>query len=100
MFSCWDSRLGPIFSPYVHIPIYLNVKEYSVPLHVERYNMLSDFNICGLQDIALSVRGDFRTLNSVERPKDYEDYSSLCVFSPQNDRKTIMTRATMQLIET
>ena len=45
---------------------------------LESYNMFSDITICDFQDIALSVRGDFTTLNSVERPKDYKDYSSLC----------------------
>ena len=70
-FFCCVSCLGPIFSTYLHITIYFNVKEYSVSLHIERYNMLSDFTICGFQDIALSVRGDFRTLNSVGAPKDY-----------------------------
>ena len=62
--------------------------------------MLSDFTICGFQDIALNVRGEFRTLNSVGTPKDYEDYRRLNGFSPQNERETIMTWATMQLIET
>ena len=71
-----------------------------MPLHVERYNMLSDFTICGFQDIALNVRGDFRTLNSVGAPKDYEDHKRLNEFSPRNEHETVMTRATMQLIET
>ena len=82
----------------MHIPIYLNVKEYS--LHVERYNMLSDFTICGFLDIALSGSSDFRTLNSVRAPKDYEDHRRLNKFSPLNEHETVMTRATMQLIET
>ena len=69
-------------------------------MHVERYNMLSDFTICGFQDIALSVRGDFRTLNSVGAPKDYEDHRRLNKFSPLNEHETVMSRATMQLIET
>ena len=71
-----------------------------MPLHDVRYNMLSDFIICGFQDIALSVRGDFRTLNSVGAPKDYEDHKRLNEFSPLNEHETVMTRATMQLIET
>ena len=52
---------------------------------LERYNMLSNFPICVLQDIALNVRGDFRTLNSLGGPKDYEDHSTLTVFSPQDE---------------
>ena len=64
-------------------------------LHVERYNMLSDFTICGFQDIALSVRGDFRTLNSVGAPKAYEDHRRLNGFSSQNECETLMTRATI-----
>ena len=62
--------------------------------------MLSDFTICGFQHIALSVRGDSRTLNGVGSPKDYEENRKLNVFSSQDERETIMTRATMQLIET
>ena len=60
--------------------------------------MLSDFTICDFQDIALTVIGDFRTLNSVGRPKDYEDQNKLSVFSPQDECEPIMTRDTMQLI--
>ena len=60
--------------------------------------MLSGFTICGFQDIALNVRGDFRTLNSVGGPKDYEDHNRLSVFSPQYECEPIMTSATMQLI--
>ena len=67
---------------------------------LERYNILSDFTLCGFQDIALNVRGDFRTLNSVCAPKDYGDHSRLSVFSPKNECETIMMKATMQLIET
>ena len=62
--------------------------------------MLSDFTICGFQDIALSVRGDIITLNNVEAPKDCEDKRRLNTFSPQNECEPIMTRATMHLIET
>ena len=62
--------------------------------------MLSDFTIYGFQDIALSVRGEFRTLNSVEATSDYENQNRLNVFSPQHLRELIMTRVTMQLIET
>ena len=62
--------------------------------------MLSDFTICDFQDIALNVRGEFRTLNSVGAPKDYEDHSRLTVFSPQDKCQPIITRATLQLIET
>ena len=61
--------------------------------------MLSDFAICGFQDIALTVRGDFRILNTVRSPIDYEDQSRLNAFSPQDEREPIMTRVTMQLIE-
>ena len=44
--------------------------------------MFSEFTICGILDIALTVRGDFRILNSVGAPKDYEDHSRLNVFLP------------------
>ena len=67
---------------------------------LKMYNMLSNFIISGFQDIALNVRGDFRTLNSVQAHKDYEDHRRLNGFSPKNVHETIMTGATMQLIET
>ena len=62
---------------------------------LERYNLLSYFKISDFQDIALSVRGDFRTLNNVGTPKDYEDHRRLNAFSPQDETETIVTRATM-----
>ena len=46
--------------------------------------MLSDFTICGFQDIALNIRVEFRTLNSVGAPKDYENHSRLSVFSGES----------------
>ena len=70
-----------------------------MPLHVANIKH-SDFTICGFQDIALIIRGDFRTLNSVGAPKDYEDHYRLCFFLPQDECEPIMTRATIQLIET
>ena len=57
--------------------------------------MLSAFTICDFQDIALSVRGDFRTLNSLGAPKHYKDHRRLNGISPQNEHENIMTRATM-----
>ena len=44
--------------------------------------MFSEFTISGILDIALTVRGDFRTLKSVGAPNDYEDHSRLNVFLP------------------
>ena len=41
--------------------------------------MFSDFTICGLQDIALNIRGYFGTLSSLGGPKNYEDHSRLCL---------------------
>ena len=57
--------------------------------------MLSAVTICDCQDIALSVRGDFRTLNSLGAPKHYKDHRRLNGISPQNEHENIMTRATM-----
>ena len=65
---------------------------------LESYNMLSDFTICGFQDISLYFSRDFRTLNSVGGTKDYEDHNRLSVFSPEDECEPIMTSVTMQLI--
>ena len=62
--------------------------------------MLSDFTICGFHNISLSTRGDFRTLNRVGDTTDYEVHNSLRVFSTLDECEPIMTRDTMQLIET
>ena len=60
----------------------------------------ADFTIYGFQDTALSVRGEFRTLNSIGATSDYVDQNRLNAFLPQHGHELIMTRVTMQLIET
>ena len=62
--------------------------------------MLSDFTKCGFHEISLSIRGDIRNFNSVGDTTDYEVHNSLRVFSTLDECEPIMTRDTMQLIET